>query len=181
MRLTKRILIGLIALSLALSSVNLVTPKSLRAAVATLVQVTNSTANPVAMLNISASATQNVTLQCDAGFKCFALGPAGASVANPPAYVVPTGQNLVITDIEITPPGNQFKSSFIIDPIYPGTNTCAPSGVPVCHSQQWTYFDDGLTKEFQFPSGIVYPANVTLFPNALEFTTAVLRGYLTTN
>ncbi|HEV2445365.1 MAG TPA: hypothetical protein VGS58_05565 [Candidatus Sulfopaludibacter sp.] len=181
MRLAKRMFIGGVMLALAVSLVNLVSPRSMRAAVATLVQVTNSTANPVAMLNISASATQNVTLLCNGGISCVALGPGGATVQNPPAYVVPTGQNLVITDIEITPPGNEFKSSFAIDPIFPTTNFCAPPGLPSCHAEQWTYYDDGLTKEFQFPSGIVYPENVKLFPNALEGTTACLRGYLTTN
>jgi hypothetical protein len=152
------------AIALAASVADLVAPKSVRAAVAALVQVTNSTANPVATLNIGASATQNVTLLCNGGVSCFALGPAGATVANAPPYVVPSGESLVITDIEIAPPGNGVLSSFMIDPTFLSNGLCAPPGLTTCHAEQLNYSDDGQTREFQFPSGIVYPEGVKLLP-----------------
>jgi hypothetical protein len=176
------IFIGLAALALAGSFASLIAPKALRAAVATLVQVTNSTANPVATLNTTASASQNVTLFCDIPGYCIALGPAGATAAAaPPPYVVPAGQNLVITDVEITPPGEGGIGDFQIFPVSASTGACGPPGFTYCHAQVWSYFDDATTKEFQFPSGIVYPEGFEFEPLGIQGTRAFLRGYLTAN
>jgi purine nucleoside permease len=104
MRFLKRGLMAHGALSLVALFLNLVAPKSVHAAVAALVQVANTAANPAITQDTSKAASQLVYLVCyppaeSAPFvvQCSSQGGSGAQ------YTVPSGQNLVVTSMMITP------------------------------------------------------------------------------
>ena len=64
MRFAKAILMGIGALALVASLMNLMAPKAVRAAAATLVEVANTVTAPALTLDISKSALQHVELTC---------------------------------------------------------------------------------------------------------------------
>lgn len=175
MKMLKRILMGFGAVALAATLTTLVAPKRVYAAVATLVQVANNLANPVPSQDVYRSVTQMVTLVCDAvgptPGPCIQIGPSGALGA---AYVIPTGQNLVITDIDIVPPAGTGVSSFSIQ----------PSPGPSAHIEYRFFFaNDGTTHQLHFQSGLVYASGASLLAigysgTGLDF---FARGYLTPN
>src|ERR1700733_13005274 len=107
-------------------------PKAVRAAVATLVEVANTTANPVPTADVSHSAATSVTLVCPpvGSGLCYSLPPAGGS-GN--AYTVPAGQNLMVTDVEITGPGGGGVVGLAIQ-----SNLCAN----VCGYQNFSISND---------------------------------------
>jgi len=127
-------------------------------------------------MDISKSALRYVELICDnlPSGHCTQVGGAGKGGGG--TYIVPSGQNLVVTSVEITgaPGGAGSMSLYVFSQSSGG--------------DQWVVPNDGNTHSFQFPgSGIVYPAgftfnssNVIFFGNFGNITpSAILVGFLT--
>lgn len=167
----KTLFIGLGWLAAALVLGSVAGPKAVRAAVATLVEVANTTANPVPTADVSHSAAQSVTLVCPpvGGGFCYSLPPAGGTGNT---YTVPAGQNLMITDVEIIGPGGGGNVGLAIQ-----SNLC----ISICGYQNFTIPNDGATHQFLIPNGIPYPAGFQFIPDGTLGTSATLRGYLTSN
>jgi hypothetical protein len=148
-------------------------PKTVRAVVASLVQVNNTVGAPAITEGVPKLASQNVTLYCQLTrlMNCYPETPGqGVTTLNP--YTVPAGQNLVITEIEITSGGGGgAPASFTIS---------APSsefGI----ADNWNVNDDGLTHEFHFSNGLVFPAGSSISVGAYDVPLVMMRGYLTAN
>jgi hypothetical protein len=155
----------------------LAVPREVHAFASALVQLTNTTANPAVTQDISREASQIVHLTT--------LGKANVSNATMtqlheyfsggtfgPGYVVPAGQNLVITSIEVSvlTAGDNYLN------LYDNTTTG--------QREYWYLPNVGLT-QLQFPSGFVYPAgsSVYLYIGGAGTTQMVVdvHGYLTAN
>ena len=85
-----------------------IAPKAAHGIVAAMVQVANTVANPAITQETSRQAAQIVTLSTSVSAGSFSevfllnqLSPQGGTTG--PSYVVPPGQNLVITSIEFAP------------------------------------------------------------------------------
>jgi hypothetical protein len=106
MRIAKGMLMGLGAMALAVALLTLVVPKAAHAVVATLVQVSNTTANPAITQDVSKLASQNVQLVCNgpwpATVSCSQILPDGSS---PCPYFIPAGQRLIITTVQLNTSG----------------------------------------------------------------------------
>jgi hypothetical protein len=128
------------------------------------VQVANPATAPALTLDISRSASQHVALSCVYAV-CYELGI-------PTPYVVPAGQNLVVTSVDIVGSGGNVYTILSI------SSNSAPSSL----GGQWIIPNDSYTHSFQYPSGIVYPAGFVFnTPNvfAAYLLSASLQGYLT--
>ena len=162
MKLVKGTLMGIGALALVASLLNLVAPKAVHGAVAALVDVANTTAAPAITLDISKSASQHVELECGSA-GCFVF----SSLATP--YVVPAGQNLVVTSVDIDTTGSSGLVTLVISQHF-------------ALGQFWKVPNDGFTHSFQYPSGIVYPAGTvfdSVFEEVTDDTVVFLEGFLT--
>jgi hypothetical protein len=187
MKFTKRILIVTGVLVTAAATPFLV-PSAAHAVIATLVQVVNTTANPVPITDVSRSATQNVELTCSfpaagtlAGLGCGQISST-CTMLSPscPQYTVPSGENLVLTTISITANGSTSALIGII-PYNPATSA----------DYIWQLFSvhAGTTAQLQFPvSGVVMGPGIqptlAIEPGGTDNTTggtALLVGYLTPN
>ena len=129
------------------------------------VHVTNPITAPVPVLDISKSASQIVNLQCL--FICTAQGGTAA-------YVVPPGQNLVVTSVDLlTTLGGGIAAFQIFPP-----SATQPFGL-------WEVPANSVTASFQYPSGIVFPAGFAFSGSNLQANNGIskvfLRGYLTSN
>jgi hypothetical protein len=155
----------------------LTVPRQVHALAAALVQVTNTTANPAVTQDISREASQIVHLTT--------LGKANVQPATMtqlvqyipggtfgPPYVVPAGQNLVITSIEasVITAGDSYLN------LYDNTT--------IGQREYWYLPNPGLT-QLQFPSGFVYPAGSSVYVYIGGETTTQMvvdvHGYLTAN
>lgn len=176
--LAKQTLAGVIAVALVAAAVSLAAPKAVHAAVAALiVQVANTSANPVPTTDGSLSAAHLITLYCpgsDAYYyqngSCFQVHPGGAYNPNE-IYTVPAGENLVVTDLEISSIGGGGSGFFYIT-----NSTQAPLSIP----QPFQVPDDGVTHVFTLSHGIVLTSGMTV-PSYGQFNQAFLQGYLTAN
>jgi hypothetical protein len=131
------------------------------------VHVTNPVAAPALTLDISKSASGHVQLTCDnlpTGSTC------GGNMLSP--YVVPAGQNLVVTSVDIITQG-----------VSSGGNAFFEIHLGLTGLGEWTIPFDGVTHSFQYPSGIVFPAGFRFAEPSvsieLSIKSAVLLGYLT--
>jgi hypothetical protein len=179
MRFAKGALIGIGAVPLFASLLNLVAPKAVHAAVAALVQVSNTVSTPAITQNVSALASQNVNLFCIPESDCAAVPPSGVIIAptnSLPTYTVPAGQTLVITNVEVGSIGGGGLAQF-------GINTGGTCITPpdFCVSPTWNFPNDGRTHEFQFPPGILWSSGSKLQVFANNLSSAWVRGYLTSN
>jgi hypothetical protein len=159
-------LIAIGALALIAPLLNLVAPTAVRAAATALVEVANTATAPAFTLDISKSASQHVELTCGPFSDHCVVG----NTTTP--YVVPSGQNLVVTSVDISTAGTGGKDSLSI---------LAPSGVV---RNIWAVPNDGLTHSYQYPSGIVFPGGfVFRAPSVANFVSnaAFLNGFLTSN
>jgi hypothetical protein len=159
-------LMGIGALALVASLFNLVAPKAVRATAAALVEVANTGTAPALTLDISKSALQHVELTC--GY--FSDHCVAANTSTP--YVVPTGQNLVVTSVDISTAGTGGRDILSI---------LTPSGAA---RNIWAVPNDGFTHSFQYPSGIVFSGGfVFMAPSVgnLVSNAAFLNGFLTSN
>jgi len=182
MKLARKYLPQIAGALLVFSTVALLTPRTMHALAAALVQVTNTLANPAITQDSSRAASQIVLLHTPFGSQV----PGGQEVAMvqviptqgdaPTAYVVPSGQNLVLTGVDFD------------------VNTASPNTfVDLRHSlsNNGLFADEIFSlpnaghQEFRFPSGIVIPAGSSVHidnGNAGASTLqAVVQGYLTAN
>jgi hypothetical protein len=149
MRFVKRLLIGIGVVTLVGALLTLVGPKAVHAAVNALVQVNNTAAAPALTLDVSKSASQHIELFCSTN--PISEASSCATAANPSTpYVVPAGQNLMVTSIDITCAVS--KCTFELQ--VPGP--ALTSGFRI-----WFMPDVSVTHSFIYPSGIQYPAGFT--------------------
>ena len=133
------------------------------------VHVTNPITAPVPVLDISKSASQIVNLQCPRTtvLVCNAQGSTAT-------YVVPPGQNLVVTSVDLE---TTLGGGIAIFQIFPPSAT-QPFGL-------WEVPANSVTASFQYPSGIVFPAGFAFSGSNLQANNGIskvfLRGYLTSN
>jgi hypothetical protein len=143
-------------------------PKTVHAVAAALVQVTNTASNPVVNAEVTLSSSQLVQLDCNTFQSCSVIEPGGVETAD--AYVIPAGQTLVITDVEIHPP------------LGTGTGVSAFGIFPAKGTQfQINDFvtNDGVTHHFTLGRGVVFPSGTSLFAQGSLHVGARLLGYLT--
>jgi len=168
------------AAALALGAIGLLTPRAAHALAATLVQVTNTIANPAITQGTNTAASQLVLLSGPAAlpisptnvftplYQITSAGPAGAP------YLVPAGQTLVVTGMDVTV-------------AQPGSGSIALSLPPTNIDVAFVLVPQEGTQQFTFASGIPFPAgsqvgvgNSSLLANAVAAYVYV-HGYLTTN
>jgi hypothetical protein len=172
MRLLKQALAVLGAVVVFAVAAAIVTPKKVHALVATLVQVSNTVEAPAITEGVPSLASQHVTIYCPVGALCQPIGPGGTFSLSAPDYTVPAGQNLVITSIDITSPGGGGGPYVYVLQGLSSTSTIG---------QAWYVPNNGQTVQFQFPSGIVWPAGGAIFSDGNDGVIGVIRGYLTPN
>lgn len=149
-------------------------PKTVHAVAAALVEVTNTSANPVITQGIGQPAAEIVEVQCGNTY-CNQILPNGTEVSS--LYTTPANQFLVITSADIDTSVNAAVGcSAHTQAELIGAGTYA----------RWWIAGGASTLHFTYPSGIVVPPATTLYS---EFITSdsecslvlQLRGYLTTN
>jgi hypothetical protein len=94
--------------------------------------------------------------------------------------VVPARETLVITELEINPPGGgRAFSNFVLT--YDGSPFDCPAAT--CQDPMWVVPNDGLTHQFLFPHGVLWAAgqHVYGFTSMVSALSAVVRDYLTSN
>ena len=171
MKLAKSCLMGTGAVVLAGLVLSLIAPKAAHALAATLVQVTNTPANPAITQSVPSQAAQLVHLsQTTIGGQTstfVSILPNGTLV---PGYVVPANQYLVIASADVTAFG------------CPATSVYLEVGNQAI--QQWNV-SGANTAHFDYPSGIVLAPGSTPseIVSALSTCGASLQmtGYLTSN
>jgi hypothetical protein len=158
-------------------ALTLAVPREVHAIAATLVQVTNTTENPALTQDISREASQIVHLTTQGKAN---VNPATMTQLHQyfpggtfgPAYVVPAGENLVITSVEasVITAGNNYLN------LYDNTT--------IGQREIWYLPNVGLT-QLQFPSGFVYPAGSSVYVyiggDATTQMIVDVHGYLTAN
>jgi hypothetical protein len=181
-----------VATLFAVGLIMLSAPRTVRAVAAALVQVTNTSANPVVTQGIGQQASQQVELWCvqpnfdstqNGSGDCLLQSPEKGIPSNT-AYVVPKDQWLVITAVDISPangcPAGNYEAA--IDATVPSTSFPIP--------QRWTFGvgsapqPQGLsaTVHFTYPSGLSFAPQSTLLSIAAYCPyTMRMFGYLTAN
>jgi hypothetical protein len=149
----------------------LVTPRAAHALAAAMVQVANTPENPAVTQDTSKRAGQLIQLLCIvAAGQITNCGEGGISNTLPPPYTVPSGQNLVITSIEL----NGYAG-------YSGNNQVVLlDEVQNVGYHLWD-FSGPITSQFQYPSGIVLPSGTTPSVSSTNGAFAQITGYLTNN
>jgi hypothetical protein len=151
----------------------LVAPKAAHAIAATAVLVENAAANPAIAQDVSKLASQNILLWNASGeiiphssASLYQIFPNGTTAGS--AFVVPAGQTFLATTVDYSPYGVGTIAT-----------TIGPEFVTLNAA---TY----TTVQYQFPSGIVFPAgssvginNYGISAEALEYV--FVHGYLTSN
>jgi hypothetical protein len=157
------------AVALAAAVLSLAAPRAAHAIAATLVQVTNTAANPAITQGTEKQAAQLVDLFAESGqSEFYNVLPTGNFVYG---YTIPSNQYLVITGVDVTP-------------------TCAGSAAftlitsGTLEIKSW-YVAGGNTTHFDYPSGILLAPGLTPTANLNSTgncTTFVqMHGYLTSN
>jgi hypothetical protein len=158
---------------LAAGLIGFTNPKTVHALAAALVQVTNTATNPVVTAEVSRTAAQTVSLymgQNNDGSRTPFLEMIPGGGVNSDAYVVPDGESLVITEIDIQARNAGF---FQLTPVTTGS-----SGMNF--NQLFEVPDDSATHQFLFPNGIVWPSGHNVpYSATAGIGQVVLRGYLT--
>jgi hypothetical protein len=121
------------------------------------VKVTNPATAPALTLDISKSASRHVHLVC----VTFAIvcTSSDASVLHPPPYIVPAGENLMVTSVDLFTIASSPSKPLFFSVLQGGLGLIAGA---------WVVPNDGFTHSFQYPSGIVFPAGYT-FDNTHVF------------
>lgn len=150
-------------------------------AIGTLVQVTNTAANPAVTQDVAKLASQNVILVSSTG----GVSPHGNTVLQQmfsngtiesSPFVVPAGQNLVVTTVDLLPDYGFPAAGSDLVGIYNNVSGLlrAQFSVPNTTSTQQ-----------QFPNGFVFPAGESVL--ACDYgvssspVTFTVHGYLTSN
>jgi len=169
MKFAKGLLMGIGALALAASLMDLVAPKAVHGAVAALVQVANTAAAPAITQDVPHLASQHLELICEATIGCAVPNPSSLT-----PYVVQAGQNFVVTSVDILGTGGDPSGVAALALVLPAAGL----------SRIWRVPDDGYTHSFQYPSGYVFPAGYTFVSanvSTFNLSIAYLEGFLTSN
>jgi|SRR5580658_3073549 hypothetical protein len=155
-------------------------PQRAHAVVATLVQVVNTTASPVASLDISKTASQIQEVNCvftapgTTSGDCTSTTPGAA---NGGVFTVPPGQKFIITTVDIIPAAAVPSAGFT-------TVTLIQSGAG---REDWIVDNSLPMTQLQFPTGIVigsgFSLQMSVFgENGMPTTESMdIHGYLTPN
>jgi hypothetical protein len=149
-------------------------PKVTRGIATALVQVANTAANPAMTQDTSKQVSQIVELTCGAATQqCTQLLPDAPLPST--GFTVPTGQTLVVTDIEFESVDNGDVATFQIAYQIPPGATLLKS---------WSAAGNGATAEFSLGPGFGIAAGDSIGV-VEQFNTvgerAIMRGYLTSN
>jgi hypothetical protein len=179
MKLFEKRSLQVVMVTAAVAVLGLSTPKAAHAVAAALVQVTNTFANPVISQQTSTAASQLVMLTTP-GAELLANGQmltlnqvVPGQSASGSSYVVPTGQNLVVTAMDVTPLNSGTSQVILAENTQ--TSTIGLTYVVTTST---------ATVQARYP-GIVYPAGTSVVveyngPNNGNVIVAVY-GYLTAN
>jgi len=156
-------------------------PRTVHAVAAALVQVTNTATNPVVTQSVTQQAAQIVEVDCTFDYPepngprpCQQLGGTGE-------YTVPTGQNLVITTIDISPlltNGGTCAGTVVLG-TGPGPNFFPGQWLP---RATWAHLAGPQNVHFTYPTGMVFTSGQRIgFANELGpcIGTLYLYGYVT--
>jgi len=164
---------------LTLGVLILAAPRAAHALAATLVQVTNTSANPAVTQNVPSQASQLVSLYSSAGL----LDKIGSSnyfafvlIGTFDQYTVPPNQSLVITDIDTYPDGCTGSEVFQLN-----VNASLPGSVG--QNLVNLNLQGPVTPHLQYRSGIVFPPGSVpgMQVAGCQQTAVYLHGYLTSN
>jgi hypothetical protein len=161
------------AAAILVAVLTLAAPRAAHAVAAALVNVTNTAASPAISQGVNLLASENVFLTpttSSAPNKPVPLArhlPDGTASSS--AFVVPSGQSLVVTTIDITPPSVAGSYQVIV---YNGVNT---------HIRKILYVPGVFNIVFQFPSGIVFPEGESVYFRSVSGVAVDVHGYLTSN
>jgi hypothetical protein len=150
-------------------------PKAARGVATVLVQVTNTTSNPVPIIDSFKSASQLVELLCGSTLHSAntCSGTVHGTFQDP--FKVPAGQSLVVTSIVTTAIPSQ------LDTVQLEVDAQDSSGNDLVLEKY--VLSTFTTSQLQFPSGIVYRSGLT--PFFVEFgntpVSVNMHGYLTSN
>jgi hypothetical protein len=156
-----------------------IAPNTAHGLVATLVQVSNTTANPVPTQDIRESASQILELSCptyqEGNAPCVQDDPNNPSRL---AFTVPVGQHFVITKIEASCSGGGTETLYVDFPI----SDTGGSIFSIGHGYEFPC--NSTTVQFNLQPGLVF--NITGVPmdvlvNKLTDLPTIVRGYLTAN
>jgi hypothetical protein len=156
-----------------------IVPKATHGLAAAMVQVVNTAASPVIAQDTARQAAQIVTLSGQVVANSFSrvflfnqLSPQGGTTG--PSYVVPSGQNLVITSIEFAPSAGSGSLKMVL-----------LNGFNIETYEEWD-IPAGAITALQYPTGLVIGSGASpiIVPNSGSTTAAFnvyLHGYLTAN
>jgi hypothetical protein len=168
-------------------------PRAAHAVAAALVQVTNTASSPVISQSIGNQAAQIVEIECGVvpgstyNLGCASVPATGFTSSLPPQfspYVVPAGETLVVTSLDIlsgSAAGSPCMSSAFAQletnvPISPGTFYSSSR-------ESWIVPSGAGTVHYVYPSGILFSpgTNIESFTNATTSCTLMIdmHGYLT--
>jgi hypothetical protein len=164
--------------ALAVVALMLAAPRAAHAIAATLVQVTNTPANPAIAQSPTTQAAQLLTLELSrdpipgSGYSYFfPVTFAGAGVD----FIVPANQSFVITDIDLTPSG----CSSATPGLFLNSNPTSVLSLTMAFLQ----VPSGISTHLEYRSGFVFPPGSTPGGSMSQCTeTGVfVHGYLTSN
>jgi hypothetical protein len=185
-----------------LSALLLLTPRAAHSLAAALVEVANTPANPVVTQGVPALASQIVTLvpsgNGPAGFtsgSAFTLSSlqqwsaavnSGGIAPGAPPYVVPGGQSLVITSIDLAEISKSGTDTVVL------ANSAVPSGqFNVAPLGNWVATllvpcsPSPVTTQYHFSPGLVFSAGQSVWMSYVAGLQGSLfaeaHGYLTSN
>jgi hypothetical protein len=167
-----------VGLVLALGLFILAAPRTVHAVAAALVQITNTASNPVVTQSIGGQAANIVHLRCDtymvqSSSVCLPVTSAGIlnGQSYPAPYTVPSGNNLVITAIDVYPPPN---AGINCSGVYAAT-------IGIINSAEYVNFlsfqtsSDPVTTHFTYPS----PSGIVMAPGTGVYSTGNIYNQTT--
>ena len=178
MKYAKRTLMVAGAMALAGLLGVAIAPRAAHGVVAAMVQVVNTAASPVIAQDTARQAAQIVTLSSVVDANSFSrvflfnqVSPQGGTTG--PAYVVPSGQNLVLTSIEFAPSAGSGSLKMVL------LNGFSDD------YERWN-IPAGSVTDLQYPTGLVIGSGASpiIVPDSGSTTAAFnvyLHGYLTSN
>jgi hypothetical protein len=171
--------------TLALGVLMLAAPRAAHAIAATLVQVTNTAANPAITQSANTQAAQLVELSTES------LIPPGsdndyqpvhnnANGADTPGYTVPAGVSLVITSADVTATNTAEFASFA--PCASPDHVILTNGTGNIRAR-WMLAAGQGTAHFTYPSGIVFLSGAVPYMGIESacYTWVQMQGYYTAN
>jgi len=190
MKFAKRLLMVFGAVALASILAIILTPKATHAVVSTLVQMTNTVANPGVTEDVSKTSSSIVNLICPtiggASDFCQEVLPDG-EIAAGGFYIVPANQRLVIASIDVEP-CTTILPDLVCIAVNNGAGVtrvilardCGPSNI-FSFNDEWIVSNAAGTS-LQFPTaGIVIDSGCKVYQGDEANFTFLVRGYLTSN